>query len=205
MQIKGLTLERIRLQTGIAERYLTAFLEDQKERLPAAPYVRGYLIKLALVLDLNGQELWELHKKDELMIKTSGPADLLPRNRYALKKLNKRWLITGICAALVLVYAATNANRFLGRPTIKITSPAVETLVTTANTIILLGNINTSDKLMIDGEEITVDENGRFRKEYPLQPGLNRIEFRVKKLLGKEVEAIRQVIYQLQEQLEAGQ
>ena len=199
MQIKGLSLERLRQQTGIAERYLAAFFEGRKEKLPAPPYVRGYLIKIASVLDLNGPELWETYK-DEVTTKISGPTDILPFNRYALKKMSKKWLAAGTLTILLIIYAALNVNRFLGRPEIIITSPEVETLVTTASIINLLGEINPSDKLLIDGEEMTADSEGRFQKQYQLEPGLNRIEFMVKRLLGKELKVIRQVIYQPQEE-----
>ncbi len=203
IQLKGLTLERLRQQTGIAERYLTAFLEGQREKLPAAPYVRGYLIKLASVLDLNGQELWQIFKND-LMVRSSGSADRLPENRFALKTMDRRYLAAGVVVILLLIYAATNINRFLGRPTIKIVSPSVETLVTTANAITLLGTINPADRLFIDGEEVRVLENGEFQKIYSLQPGLNPIEFKVRKFLGRELTITKQVIYQPQsEDLEA--
>ena len=197
MQAKGLTLERLRQQTGIAERHLSSLIEGRHSRLPAAPYVRGYLLRIASILDLSGEELWNLYK-GEIVIKRSGPADRLPENRFALKKINKKWFLAGLAVILLLFYAGLNINRFLGRPEIRITSPAVETLVTTANTINLLGKINPDDRLIIGGEEITADKNGHFEKEYLLEPGLNRIEFTVKRLLGKEFKIIRQVIYQPQ-------
>lgn len=195
MQIKGLNPERIRQLTGITERFIAAFTEGTKEKLPAAPYVRGYLLRIAAVLDLSGQELWETYKS-ELLSKSSGPLDRLPENRFALKKINKKRLALGAAALLLIVYLAINANRFLGRPQITITSPAPETFVTTASTLNLAGQINPSDKLIIGGEEIQVDESGRFEESYELEPGLNRIEFLVKRFLGREARVIKQVIYQ---------
>lgn len=199
MQIKGLSPERMRQLTGITERYILAFTEGSKEKLPAAPYVRGYLMRIAGILDLNGQELWEAYK-NELLINSSGPLDRLPENRFALKKLSKKWLAGATVAVLLIVYLAINANRFLGRPEITITSPAPETLVTTASALNLVGQINPTDKLMISGEEVQIDDNGRFEKNYELEPGLNRIEFLVKRFLGKEAKVIKQVIYQPQEE-----
>lgn len=195
MQIKGLSPGRLRQLTGITERYIFALTEGTKEKLPAAPYVRGYLMRIAGILDLNGQELWEAYK-NELLVKSSGPLDRLPENRFALKKLSKKRLAVGIILVLFIVYLAMNANRFLGRPKIDITSPARETLVTTASVLNLAGEVNPSDKLMIDGEDVAVDEAGRFEKDYELEPGLNRIEFSVKRFLGREARVIKQVIYQ---------
>src|SRR3989338_3011737 len=148
MQIKGLNAGRLRQLTGITERYISAFTEGTKEKLPAAHYVRGYLMRIAGILDLNGQELWETYK-NELLIKSSGPLDRLPENSFALKKLNKKWLTAGAVLILLIVYLAINANRFLGRPEISITSPAPETLVTTASVLNLIGEVNPRDKLLI--------------------------------------------------------
>jgi len=195
IQVKGYTLDKLRRETGIAERYLTALLEGNHANLPASPYVRAYLIKLASLLDLDAHALWGQYRAD-LGTHTSGPEDKLPINRFALKKANRSWLIAGVFIILFLIYGVANINRFLGRPNLTLSNPAVETLVTTANIITLSGSIDPEDKLVIDGEQIVTDSSGNFSTEYSLAPGLNRIEFSVKKLLGKEIKISRTVIYQ---------
>ena len=62
----------------------------------------------------------------------------------------------------------------------------------------LSGKVSAGDKLIINGEEILPEENGRFEKDFSLQPGINTFEFEVKRFLGKEIKIIRQVIYQPQ-------
>src|SRR3990167_724812 len=195
MEAKGVTLERVKQQTGIAERYIMAFLEGKKEKLPAAPYVRGYLIRIASLLDLNGQELWKMYE-NELVSKRSGAKDIMPFNRYALKKINKKMVVGALVAALFAFYGIMNVSRFLGGGQLEIVNPAAETVVTTANLITLSGKSSPNDKLMIDNEEVPVDESGNFSKEYTLLPGLNRVEFSVKRLLGREIRTVRQIIYQ---------
>jgi cytoskeletal protein RodZ len=195
MQSMDITVEKIQQQTGILERYITAFIEGKKEKLPAKPYVRGYIFKIATTLNLNGEELWQSFIDDKI-IRKSGAKDLLPYNRYALRIVNKKWLVLSAILILVVVYGAINFNRLLGSPDLKIVSPAAETLVTTASTITLIGNVTSDGKLTIDGNEVIVEQNGSFREEYFLQPGLNRIEFSVKGLLSQETKVIRQIIYQ---------
>lgn len=195
MQMKGLSLDRLTSQTGIAERHIVALLDNNGDKLPAAPYARGYLMKIASVLDLDGPELWRLYK-NEITIKQSGPTDKMPENRYALKTINKKWVIAGVIIALFLIYAISNINRFIGKPAIEITNPSSETTITPLNTILLSGRINPKDKLLIDGVEATPEADGSFSKEYSLEPGLNRIEFSVTRLLGGETAVTRQIIYQ---------
>ena len=195
MQAKGLTFERLKIQTGIAERYLAAFLEGQNEKLPAVPYVRGYLMTIAAVLELNGNELWETHK-ESFLAKKSGPADRLPHNRFAIKTINKNWIIAVVLAALLIFYVILNIDSLLSGPKIKITSPSGQTLITANKTVQLIGSVDPGAKLLIGSEEVIVDADGQFQKNYSLQFGLNSIEFSAKKILGRETKITRQVIYQ---------
>lgn len=195
LEAKGLTVEKIQQQTGIAERYVVAFFEGKKEELPPLPYVRGYLFKIASALDLDGQELWKNHS-EELTVMRSGALDKLPSNRYALKNVNKTWFVVAALGALVVLYLVLNMSKFLGKPEISILNPAAETLVTTTGTITLSGKISANDSLTIGGEDVFVDQNGDFSTSYTLEPGLNRIEFTVKRLLGSRVSIVRQIIYQ---------
>jgi cytoskeletal protein RodZ len=198
MQAKGTTPEKIARETAVPERYLTALLEGHIEKLPPAPYVRGYLLKIATMLNLDGNALWETFTA-EAALKSSGPDDVLPKNRFVIERVSRNWYALGGIVLLLLLYLGFNANRLLGTSELTITSPSVETLVTTASTITLLGKVNPDAKLTIDGESVTADATtGRFEKEYPLRTGLNAITFEAKTLLGKTVTEIRQVIYQPQ-------
>ena len=192
---KGLTLEKLQQQTGVAERYLVAFFEGNREELPPLPYVRGYLFKIASALNLDGPELWRNHHH-ELVVIRSGASDKLPSNRYALKHVNKSWFVAIGLVALIIFYLVSNTSRFLGKPEISIINPAAETLVTTTNTITLAGTISKNDSLTINGEDVFVDQGGSFTNSYTLEPGLNRIEFTAKRLLGSQVSVVRQIIYQ---------
>ena len=57
--IKGYNVERLTRITGIPERYIEGLLSGDYDKLPPAPYVRGYLLTIAPLLDLNADELWE--------------------------------------------------------------------------------------------------------------------------------------------------
>ena len=195
LELKGLTAEKLSEQTGIAERHLTALLKGEIQKLPAAPYVRGYLTSVCRILGLDASELWKTYRH-ELEIKHSGPSDRLPSNRYAIRKVGRRGPIVAVVLVLLVIYAGVNASRLIGKPNLQITNPSVETTVVAQDLIVLTGNANPRDKLLIDSQEVAIREDGAFEKAYPLQPGLNTIEFSAKRLLGKEVKIVRQVIYQ---------
>lgn len=197
LEIKGLTLEKISVSTNIPLRYLKALSEGDIKKLPAAPYVRGYLIKISRLLDLDDQELWKLYKS-ESEVKIAGPADRLPSNRFAIKtKLEKKYVIAVIIIVIVIGYLIWQAPRLFGKPEIEIYYPPDKLITLEIEELPISGKIDPRDKLLIDGEEIIVDGNGNFSKNYKLQTGLNVIEFKVKRFLGKETIVTRQINYQL--------
>ena len=86
----------------------------------------------------------------------------------------------------------------LGIPEIKINRPANSGEITNEQFIKINGTVSDFfDKLTINNEEIPVEKNGEFKKEYQLQSGVNKIEFKVKRFLGKEIKVEREIIYQL--------
>jgi cytoskeletal protein RodZ len=193
-EVKGVTPEKMSEHTGISERHIRALLQGETKKLPSAPYVRGYLSKIARVLDLNSSSVWKIYT-EEFSVATSGPVDHLPRNRYAIQAVNRKWLFIGVGAFIVFLYLTLNASRLFGRPSLEISTPPSDTTTTNLATILLAGTVNPQDKLLIDNEEVIPDSTGSFSKEYALQPGLNQIQFTVSRFLGREMTVTRKVIY----------
>src|SRR3989344_5110349 len=146
MREKNITASKIIQETEIAERYINAFLKGEKDKLPPAPYVRGYLKRIAASLSLDHDYLWKIFLS-ETTLKRSGASDMLPKNRFALKKINKKLFVYAMIAAILMIYGAMNAGRFLGLPKIDIENPLSGTIVTTANIITLKGVVGERNKL----------------------------------------------------------
>lgn len=193
---RGLSVKRLSEQTGIAERHLESLVKGAYDKLPAAPYVRGYLGKIAPLLGIESQELWRLYCA-ELEPKSSGPQDRLPSNRYVIRQtVSRRAVVIAVVAVLLALYLGTNLGRLMGEPLLRITNPVAETTVIATSTILLTGQVNPRDEFLIDGEEAHADPSGNFKQSYTLQPGLNTVTFTARRLLGKEVTHTRQIIYQ---------
>lgn len=195
LALKNVNHEKLAEITGIPERYIWAIQNVDTEKLPAAPYVRGYIKKISEILHLNHDELWEIYKR-ELTHKQSGAHDKLPENRFAIQHLSKKSILFLLFGALLVTYLLLNMDRLIGAPELLITNPADLIIATTESAIQLTGVAEQRDKLTVNDEEIFINPDGTFSKDYYLQPGLNTIEFKSKRLLGKETTEIRKVLYQ---------
>lgn len=194
---KGYSIEKLSGLTSIPDRYLGALLEGDFKKLPAAPYVRGYLIKIAAILDLDAQALWESYKNDQ-GIKSSGAEDKLPVNRFAIKSVNKKTAAGIVAGVLVGIYLVWNVSHLIGRPKLEVVYPLAQTIIVAEPLVKISGNIDPADKLFLNEQETVVGEDGAFETDYNLEPGLNTLELKVKRFLGRETKTLRQIIYQPQ-------
>ena len=195
MEIKGLSIARLQQLTDIPERYLETIFKGELKKMPAAPYIRGYLYKLSEILGLNGEELWQRYKR-EAEIFSSGAQDRLPENRFAIKTISKKWIVGGIIGVIILIYLGINAGRLLGKPELTINLPISDTTLTNLPNATISGKINPNDILKINSQEIIANKEGEFEKKYNLQLGINNFEISVKKFLGRETKVVKQIIYQ---------
>lgn len=194
---KGFSVEKLSNLTAIPDRFLNALLEGDFKKLPPAPYVRGYLIKIAAILDLDSQSLCESYKNEQ-SVKSSGAEDRLPVNRFAIKHINKKMAMGAVAGILVGVYLVWNIGHLIGRPKLEIAYPLAQTMIVAEPLITVAGNVDPADKLFINEQESVVGAEGDFSMDYNLEPGLNTLELKVKRFLGREAKAVRQVIYQPQ-------
>lgn len=195
MNLKGLSVFDLSELTGIPEYYLRAIIEEDASKLPPAPYVRGYLVKLAEVLNMDGNRLWLLYRK-LFQSKISGHEDKLPQNRFAFKKIKKSGVVFIIIGIFVIIYGVFRLSHYLSAPLLEIGNPPADNFISDSPVIELRGKIDSSDKLTINREEIIVDKNGYFKKDFLLDKGINSVEFSAKRVLGKEIKITRKIIYQ---------
>lgn len=192
---KGWNAEHLAKLSGLPESVINALLSGEAKRMPAAPYLQGYLNRIAPLLDLEARALFEAYR-DEGAFKSAGPKDELPKNRYALGTgRRERALILGAAVLVILAYLGWRGVNLLRQPTLIMLYPAEETVIVAAPTIIVEGVADARDIVRVGGEEAPVAQDGRFRKEYALDPGVNIIEVISTRFLGKEARATRQVIY----------
>ena len=199
LKAKGLTIEKLAQTTGISDRFLESLIEERFEDLPPLPYVRGYLIKIAGVLGLDGEDLWRGYLRDNNLIKRSGKSDQLPTNRFVVSKLSGKLILVSLVVVSFIVFAVLRTPLFSDRLGLELINLPNDTTFTNDTTFNILGKVKSAYKLTLNGERIYPDSNGDFEKTIPLQEGFNTLVFNVKKFLGKERIITKQIFYQVSE------
>ncbi|MBI3589302.1 MAG: helix-turn-helix domain-containing protein [Candidatus Liptonbacteria bacterium] len=191
---KGLTLKKLSELTGIILKHLENLNSGNLSDLPPSPYLHGYLIKIAEVLEFDAEEWWPVLKSEE-EVSSSGAEDALPKNRFAKKPHTKK-ISLALIGLVVLLLFGLRLPKIIGLPEIAVTYPSGDaTLTVSAEEITVQGSLKGGDKVMLNGEAIPLNADGSWQKSILLAPGLNTIEITAKKFLGRETKVTRQVIY----------
>jgi hypothetical protein len=190
---KGLTLKQLSAATGIAMKHLESFGHGRFENLPSAPYVHGYFIKLAEIMDFDPEEWWGRIKEEDT-VHRAGSGDRMPGNRFTRGR-GRALLWSGTALALVILYFAARLTTILGEPQIFLTAPGPEVTNVTASTIVFEGSIRNGDSLTIGGDSVPLGPEGEFSTEVRLRPGRNVIQVRARKTLGREATLTRDINY----------
>jgi hypothetical protein len=195
-EAKEIRMEELVKKSGIPEQYLDAIINDVRTRLPAFPYIRVHLNRIAVLLGLPPERLLAQYRK-EFSEKQSGGADALPGNRFALPSGFKRYVSAAVVVVVVLMIIAISRSGFFGIPHLTISMPPAgsDPFITNSSTIILSGRVDEGDKLLINGQDVATGKDGVFSSQYPLTSEINVIEFTTKRFLGRELSITRQVYY----------
>jgi cytoskeletal protein RodZ len=191
---KGMSVKKLSDLTGISPQHLTEIVRGNFAALPSAPYVRGYLIRLGEALDFDGEAWWQ-KVKTESRLKSSGPVDMLPKNRF-LRKAPTKLITLGVIALIVVIYFAVQLPKILGKPSLAITNPPASPFTATANLFTLQGTARNADTLSVNGENVPLAPDGSWQKDVLLSNGPNEITVTAQKFLGRSTQVTEEIIYE---------
>lgn len=191
---RGLDLRKLSEATGIATQHLEHLRAGNFNELPPAPYVRGYLERLGPVLGIDPAEWWSELKHSGL-VQDAGHADELPKNRFAMEPVGK-FVGGAIVIAIIIVYLVLRLPAVSGMPSLSVLEPPSGITRASASVLMVRGSVARGDTVRVNGENVRIGDDGSWRAEVSLAPGLNTIEIIAKKFLGRETKIVRQVLYE---------
>lgn len=198
LEERGINPEKLSYVTNIPTRFVDALLEGDFKKLPAKPYVRGYLIRIAAALGVADEIIMEAYR-ESTEIRSSGGKDKLPINRFAIQKINKNFAVGVVVILGLLIFLGLRINDIMGTPTLQV-NLSENPSSTTNQTLKITGKVSAKDKLTLNQEIVYTNQDGTFQKDITLSPGLNTFEFDATRFLGRETKIVRQVVYEVPQQ-----
>lgn len=199
---QGVSLREAAECAGVSVGYLERIESGDYKNLPADVYIRGFLKKYAEFLMLPSGEIVDFYQREKRIFYNiySGDND---ENKYFSGGLLKRIRITPkiislaaivIAAIFITGYFVYEIGFLVSPPKLILENPAQDTEVFEQK-MNITGKTDYDSFVKINGQNVSVDENGYFKQEINLADDLNVLEIKAVNRLEKETSIIRRVVY----------
>lgn len=201
MDDKNFTAEDIERLTKVPLKNIIALKEGKFEQLPANVFVKGYLQKIAKILDVDFEELWNMYL-EEYNLKMPPKPDLLPSNRFESNKeithhILKILRYIPVVAIIItaLGFIIFQSKNLFGEPKLKVITPAFEMIETSENPFVIEGEGQPHSYITINNKEIYLGDDGKFSEAINLREGLNEIIIESVNRTGKKKTIERKIYF----------
>lgn len=191
---KGWTIAELSGRIKIQERFIQALENSDLTKLPAMPFVNGFLRTISAELDLKPGGIAAIFRRD------FGEDDKGKVVPISLTKKEKgfRWMpstsiAAGIFAMVLIfgVYLAIQLKGLLGVPGLEIWEPKDQSVVGTE--IVIEGRTDPTASVSINGQKIKKNRNGTFSQSIGLPEGVQTVTVSATGQNGKTTEVVRTV------------
>lgn len=193
-------------KTAISSRYLKKIESGDWAGLPSGVYARGFLKRYAQAVGLDEGEVISRYdeefgslKQKEYLSKNTNPV-MMPF-RATLKKVDIfshfqfRKILIGAAVVFILGYIAWQFKPIFENPSLTLVNPQSENITVTGSIFEITGQASPGSVLTINNETVYAEENGSFKKDIELLPGLNVLEIKATSRFGESTSLIRRITY----------
>lgn len=191
---KGFTLEQVEKATRIRARFILALEDDEYSKLPASPYVQGFVKNYGDFLGMRSSTLLALFRRQF--------AQKQQKDRKIIEEpLTPRWQLTPnkVIAAIVFILILSLFGYFYSQyqalhrpPPLLVENPKTDQ-VTRDETIAVFGTTDTDATLTINHEPVLIKEGGKFFKEISLTPGSNTLVIESTNRVGEKTTQVKNI------------
>ena len=199
---QGVSLKEAAECIGVSVKYLERIEAGDYKNLPADVYVCGFLKKYAEFLELPVQEIADFYQKEKRIFYNIHGADNAEKKYFNNGFFSKIYVTPKIISFFAIVIAAIFIISyfiyevgFLVSPPKLIMENLVQDMEIFEQKFNVIGRTDYDSFVKINGQNITVDENGYFNKEINLSDGVNVLEIKAVNRLGKATNLIRRLVY----------
>jgi cytoskeletal protein RodZ len=190
----GFTLKKFAEISKIQTKYLEYLEGGRYDKLPAFVYIQGFLKKYTQILNMPSDELLKQYQNEIEAVNiakkevVSLPSLSSPKIIITPKKI--KWAAIIIVILAILGYFIYQLDYLIAPPKLVLEYPAQDLTINTSS-VRISGQAEYSAKLTINGQQIFVENDGRFSQEINLSPGLNTLKIEATNRFGKISEITR--------------
>jgi cytoskeletal protein RodZ len=182
---KEISVEFLAKKLNIPAKYIINLENGQQENLPGDIYVRAWLKKIANFYEVDVSGLlvdYHLEKKISHKINRDDKVEkkkAIKNGRYLSPKI-LRWLVLSGTVLILFVYLGFEIINIISPPHLNIIQPS-NNFRTKESSLEIIGQSKAEAQVMINGELVSLDQEGKFNKTVNLTLGLNNLEISAKK------------------------
>ena len=200
---KNLEYEDVEKKTRIRKKFLEAIEENDWDKLPSPTYIKGFIRNYSSFLGLKSEEMVAIFRRQYTQNEQAKviPADLAePIDEPILKITPQRIVLlsTIIFIVVFIGYLISAYRSFTGAPTLTVTTPR-EGEVFNKNSVVITGSADRESQVYINNQRINIDDEGGFRQEVILDPGVNTLTIEAQSKIGKKATVKRTIDVQTDE------
>ncbi len=193
---KNLTVAELSTSARVPEKYVTALERADFSSLPPAKtfrlaYIKALAQTLGLPIDQTVTQFITEGGVEELSM--VHPRTELPRLPFSSVSIFIRNLVGGLVVLLLIGYLGWQVKRILQPPTLTVYYPLEGAIVNDLSTTIA-GQTENESKLTINGQDVMLNNQGRFSVPIDLTAGLNTVVIAAARKHGKTTLITRHLI-----------
>ncbi len=176
---KKLTLDEVEKKIKIRKKFLIALEENQWEKLPSLPYIKGFLRNYSSFLNLKPDEIvaifrrhFSLPQKAGLLPK--GVIDPLNQSFFQITPQTTVFLFTILFFLIFFGYLFLQYKTFISPPNLVVYSPKEGEIINNEK-VLVSGKTDIDAIISVNNQKIALSENGKFSINLNLNPGVNTI------------------------------
>lgn len=195
-QNRGLTLEDIAKATKIRHSFLLAIERGEYKKLPSSAYAQGFVQNYAEYLGMSKKEVLALFRREfdeekiyKVLPQGFAKASDMPRFSF---RIHHASVVVLFLLIFLIGFILFQYRYALINPPLSVDTPK-DGLVTTGKDIQVKGRTDENAVIMVNGEAVSVLDDGTFTKTLSLFPGDTVVEITAKHRFGKESKIARRV------------
>ncbi|MDP3724480.1 MAG: helix-turn-helix domain-containing protein [bacterium] len=196
-EAKGLSVEAVAATTRIPVEHILHLEQGEYNKLPAIPFVKGFIRNEAKVFGLPILPLYALYRRevDDAPNRAKVLDTPKPMEKQSVRLTPRSILLVAVIVTVLgfFGYLFFAYRSFVGAPLLLVQAPNDEQKVTT-ETVTVRGRADPDANVVINGQMVVLSKTGDFVAEIRIEQGITTLTIKAANKRGRESVVVRSVI-----------